>query len=247
MKNVPKFLVGPFRSVLRLALQEIQATDLGRCERGWKHFLLAPQMLLFRRPRGGLISREKLTDRCAKFARGEWTELLAWSHACAEEAAVASRRRQRRPENQEELRAARALTLLQLGELSSARQALEEADLAPPNAHTLQELQRRPGLPRAPISRDLLEMSPPEFQLEEDLAAGPSGMTNKHNRILLDNHSDAYLMFLAGEQSAQARVSPAIVRLARQCRMTALRKDDGGVREIVAGDRRLVSRTMARQ
>ena len=30
MKNVPKFLVGPFRSVLRLALQEIQATDLGR-------------------------------------------------------------------------------------------------------------------------------------------------------------------------------------------------------------------------
>ena len=33
MKNVPKFLVGPFRSVLRLVLQEIQAKDLGRCER----------------------------------------------------------------------------------------------------------------------------------------------------------------------------------------------------------------------
>ena len=30
MKNVPKFLGGPFRSVLRLALQEIQATDMGR-------------------------------------------------------------------------------------------------------------------------------------------------------------------------------------------------------------------------
>ena len=140
---------------------------------------------------------------------------------------MASRRRQRRPENQEELRAARALALVQLGELSSARQALEGAELAPPNAHTLQELQRRPGLPRAPISRDLLEMSPPEFQLEEDLflktfrstkrgsAAGPSGMTNEHIRILLDNHSDAHLMFWAGEQLAQARVPPSIVRVVR--------------------------------
>ena len=101
----------------------------------------APRMLLFRRPRGGSISREKLTDRFAKFAGGEWTELSAWSHACAEEAAVASRGRQRRPEDQEELRAARALALVQLGELSSARQSLEGAELAPANAHTLQELQ----------------------------------------------------------------------------------------------------------
>ena len=129
MKNVPKFLVGPFRSVLRLVLQEIQATDLGRYERGWKLFLLALRMLLFRRPRGGSISREKLTDRFAKFARGAWTELLAWSLACADEGAVASRRRQRRPEHQEELRAARALVLVQLGELSSERQALEGAAL----------------------------------------------------------------------------------------------------------------------
>ena len=189
-----------------------------RCERGWKLFLLAPRMLLFRRPRGGSISKEKLTDRFAKFARGEWTELLAWSHACAEEAGVASRRRQRRPENQEELRAARALALVQLGELSSARQALEGAE------------------------------SPPEFQLEEEdlfwktfrstkrgSAAGPSGMTNEHIRILLDNHSDAHLMFLAGEQLAQARVPPSIVRVVRQGRMTALRKDDGGVRGINCG------------
>ena len=30
MKNVPKFLVASFRSVLRLVLQEIQATDMRR-------------------------------------------------------------------------------------------------------------------------------------------------------------------------------------------------------------------------
>ena len=48
---------------------------------------------------------------------------------------------------------------------------------------------------------------------------------------------------------AQARVPPSIVRVVRQGRMTALRKDDGGVRGIVAGDvvRRLVSRTVVRQ
>ena len=91
-QNVPKFLVGPFRSVLRLALQKIQATELGRRR---KLFLL-PRTLLFRRPLGGLISREQLTDRFAKFARGEWTELLAWSRACVEEAEVASQRRQRK-------------------------------------------------------------------------------------------------------------------------------------------------------
>ena len=74
-------------------------------------------------------------------------------------------------------------------------------------------------------------------------------MTNEHIRILLDNHFDAHLMFLAEEQLAQARVPPAIVKLVRQGRMTALRKDDGCVRGIVAGDvvRRLLSRTMARQ
>ena len=39
-----------------LALQKIQATELGRL---WKLFLLPPRTLLFRRPRDGLISREK--------------------------------------------------------------------------------------------------------------------------------------------------------------------------------------------
>ena len=80
-------------------------------------------------------------------------------------------------------------------------------------------------------------------------AAGPSVLTNEHIRILLDNHSDAHLKFLAGEQLAQTRDPPSIVRLVKQGPMTALRKDDGGVRGIVAGDvvRRLVSRTMARQ
>ena len=65
---------------------------------------------------------------------------------------------------------------------------------------------------------------------------------------LQDSVNDSHLLFLAGEQLARANV-PAVVSMIRQGRMTALRKDNGGVRGIVAGDvvRRLVARTMARQ
>ena len=55
MKTVPYFLRGLFRTVLRIALRQIQSIDMVERERGWKLFLLAPRMLLHRLPRGGLI------------------------------------------------------------------------------------------------------------------------------------------------------------------------------------------------
>ena len=72
-------------------------------------------------------------------------------------------------------------------------------------------------------------------------------MTNEHLRPLLDCIHDAHLLFLAGEQLARAHVPPHIITLIRQGRLTALQKDNGGVRGIVVGDviRRLVGR-MAR-
>ena len=127
----------------------------------------------------------------------------------------------------------------------------------------MQELRnpiRRPNVAREPIPEDLRTLVPPEFELDEDLflrtlrsskrgsAGGPSGMTNERLR-LLDSTRDAHLLFLVGEQLARAHVPPSIITLIRQGRLTALQKDNGGVREIVAGDviRRLVGRTMARQ
>ena len=71
-------------------------------------------------------------------------------------------------ENQEELRAARALALVQLGELSSARQALEGRVGSSESAHVARVC-NEDQVYLCPISRDLLEMSPPESQLEEDL------------------------------------------------------------------------------
>ena len=86
-----------------------------------------PRMLLHRSPKGGPISRDKLIGRFDQFAAGHWGELINASHKCAQEAATAFRRRQRRSTDPDAHRARRALQFVQLGELSSGRQALEGA------------------------------------------------------------------------------------------------------------------------
>ena len=157
--------------------------------------------------------------------------------------------------NDEERRAAKAHMLVQLGELSAGRAALEAADLAPGTNETLQQLRnpvRRPPRPREPIPNELLEEAPRSpFELDEakflqnvrkarkGVAAGPSGMTSGHIRVLLDNPRDSHLFFLLG----------AALQAVKLGRVTALRKRDGGVRGIVAGDvvRRFVAKTMAQQ
>ena len=54
MMNIPRFLRGPFRSALRLALREVTTSqgDQVRSSRGWKLLMLLPRLLLFRPPRG---------------------------------------------------------------------------------------------------------------------------------------------------------------------------------------------------
>ena len=96
-------------------------------------------MLLHRPPRGGLISREKLVGRFQLFAQGQWAELMAASAVCDQQAGVGRRRRRRRGDDLER-RASRAEMLVTMGELSSARQALEGAELAPGTNETLQML-----------------------------------------------------------------------------------------------------------
>ena len=96
-------------------------------------------MLLHRPPRGGLISKSKLAERFDKFARGEWVQLIHASVQCDEQAAVIRRRKGRRGDDLER-RAIRALHFVQVGELSSARQALEGAEVAPGTEDTLKKL-----------------------------------------------------------------------------------------------------------
>ena len=204
MKGVPKFLRGPFRNALKFALQEATAQDVMRQTRGWKLFMMLPRMLLHRSPGGGHISKSKLEARFTLFNQGGWQELIRASVICDDQAAVSRRRRARRQgEDDLEQRAVRAEMFVYYGELSSARQALEGAALAPGNQATLNALtdaSRRPAQPRDPLPEWLLNSVPEvRFQLDEDqlcrnlrssrrgAAGGPSGMTTEHLRPLLSD------------------------------------------------------------
>ena len=196
----------------------------------------------------------------------EWQELIRASVICDDQAAVSRRRRARRQgEDDLDKRAVRAEMFVHYGELSSARQALEGAALAPGNQATLNALtdvSRRPAQPRDPLPERLLNsVLEVRFQLDEDqfcrnfrslrrgAAGGPSGMTTEHLRPLLSDIRGMRLLSALGSRLAIADVPEVAVRMVRLGRMTALTKPDGGVRGIVAGDvvRRLVSRTMAQQ
>ena len=86
MRSVPRFLKGPYRNALRVALEEATAEQVCRQERGWKLFIPLPRMLLHRPPRGGLSSKEKLIQRFDAFSHGQWESLLEASARCDEQA-----------------------------------------------------------------------------------------------------------------------------------------------------------------
>ena len=269
LKTFPHFLKGPYRIAMRVALQEIEEGSRGvepvREERGWKLFLLLPRMMLHRPPRGGLIPRSKLIHRFELFVSGRWTELLAASEACCQQAAISRRRRSRRVEDDITRRLDRADSLVHMGELSSARQALEGASLAPGTEATLNALrdpEKRPRVPREPLPRELVSHVPAfQFNLDADqfarnvrsarrgAAGGPSGMTVEHLQPLLTVPRDVRAFHHVAERLSRGQVPSSIRDAIRLGRLTALRKSNGGVRGIVAGDivRRLVARTISQQ
>ena len=93
MKSVPRFLRGPYRNAMRVALGEINVDDAVRQERGWKLFLLLPRMFLHRAPRGGTIPKAKLLGRFDLFNAGAWLDLFEASRKVNQQAAVLRRRR----------------------------------------------------------------------------------------------------------------------------------------------------------
>ena len=149
--------------------------------------------------------------------------------------------------------------MLQLGDLSLGRQALEGAEVALGTAATLRALRDRPARARDDIPelpRDLVA-----FNLDEDLfsktvrvarkgvAGGPSGMTHDHVRPLLESPKGLHLFFAVCDLLAKGQVPREAVQGIKLGRMTALRKDNGGVRGIVAGEavRRVTAKTIAQQ
>ena len=147
--------------------------------------------------------------------------------------------------------------MVQLGELSVGRQALEGASLAPGDKKTLEALKdpdRRPVLPRNSVPDDISQFAPvEEFSSRRSArpgaAPGPSGMTADHVRPLLEAHGDTAALSHAASLLARNEMLEEVMVAIRCRRITALQKPDGGVRGIVVGDifRRFVARTIAQQ
>ena len=131
MQTVPWVMRGAFRSAVQGSVRD--------CFRG------EPS-------RGGTIPRQKLEARIQSFQQGMWSELLHESATSAERAHTQAVCRRRRQDSDDDgRRVSRALSLVRMGELSAARQALEGAPVAPGTMATFRALthpERRPPLPR---------------------------------------------------------------------------------------------------
>ena len=95
-----------------------------------------------------------------------------WSELTATGAQAAIRRRRRNRGDDVQKRADRALMLVQMGELSAGRLALDGAQVSDGNQATLKALtdtRRRPPVPRAPLLQFVLESQPEVFSLDEGL------------------------------------------------------------------------------
>ena len=202
-RTAPKFLQGSFRSALRVAFEEEAAGrasgDEVRRTRAWKLFLLLPRMLLHKPPRGGLVPRQQLEERFAAFAVGRWAELFRASRE-ADVQASAQKVRRRRREYTDDLsrRAQRAVSFVQMGELSAARQALEGLSWllehwplwqpSPPPTEDLlhlanfwEEGSRNTSLSN--VSSWTKNFSSSTSQRGGAAAAGPSGMTSGFGHV----------------------------------------------------------------
>ena len=227
--------------------------------RGWKLFILLPNMLL-RRPSGfAKVGKDELCRRFDKFVAGEWVDLIREGHqGCAQEGQVTHHQ-----VDSVERRAVAACQKIKFGEVSRARQCLTGAPLAPGTEEIFQILQaRRPQI----VGRALPE-EVQAFELESPVivdrqiflkclkaaprgaSPGPGGCTFEHLKVLLDDTDTMELLFVNVTRLARAKVPVEISEVLMGARFTALAKFDGGIREIATGSslRRFVARILATQ
>lgn len=257
MQSVPRFLAPGLRHAFLISLRALaapRATPQQQC-RAWKLFLLTPRLLLRPTAASGPAGRELLLQRLAAFEAGRWERLLDDARGPAPARAA--------PPSPDALRA-RAVAQVRRGELSRARQLLTSSPQAPGTAATLAALsdpERRPPAPRSPVSQAVLDYQPqvPLPLSAHDLAdalrtskrgsaAGLSGATAEHYKVLLDDEDALELFARAATALANGAAPPEVLSALALARLTALAKPNGGVRGIATGDvlRRLVSRTLAR-
>ena len=127
-----------------------------------------------------------------------------------------------------------------MGEVSSARHAMDGEPVAPGTQRTfdlLSDPERRPTEPYNPMP-EFLQNAQAEtpFMLDKakllknlkcarrGAAAGPSGMTADHLKVVLENHQDSDLFHNISQLLVRAAVASEIFSVLRIGRLTALQK-----------------------
>lgn len=261
VREPPRWFRGALLQAYGTALREWNKNATASA---WKLVLLVPRMLLRPTDEKGVGGKEAFRTRHRRFMRGEWLELLA-------EASPANRRQEPTKQLDEEtLRAKRAEMAEQkicLGEVSRGRMQLTSLGLAPGTQATLDELTDTSLRPAAPspgkeVPDAVLQAQPSSaLQLDPDLAltalrsAGRgsaqdlAGTRYEHLRVLVDDTVLWGTFVKLLQAFANADVPLEVSTALRLGRLTALKKDNGRVRGIVAGAviRRLACRAMVMQ
>ena len=199
LRSVPRFLQGAFRSASRVPFEEEAARresgDQLRRTRARKLFLLLSRMWWHKSFKRGLVSRAKLHKRFAAFTSGRWLKLVAvGQEADVRCAQVSVRRRQREQSEDLEKRAWRTVSLVKMGEVSTAMQALEVPNWLhvrwqPCCAH--QPNQKATGTTRTPtisnkIPEELVALDGEELSAEfAESRKGCNGRAAGHNFVSL--------------------------------------------------------------
>ena len=146
------------------------------------------------------------------------------------------RRRRREQGDGVEKRANRVLSLVQMGELSAARQALDGAPRTLATLRALTDPEKRPPSARQELSDEILYSEPFELNGLEFLMCLRTALTADHLFPILESETDSELLSRVASVMAIGCVPGEVLQGLRLGQITALKKPDGWVRGIVVGD-----------
>ena len=244
MQGVPAFLRPGIRQAYTFSLRALRDAHSRSGEvqqaRAWKLFLLVPRLLLCRARVTGSTGREALLQRVRDFLAGRWTALLAAARDAADQHGPAPTAHADDDDAASLRRREAACAHVRRGEVYRGRTVLTAAALAPGTEDTFAALSdpaRRPPALLTEIPADVRDLQPDAPATLTDAAvgqalrssrrgtaAGLSGATCEHYKVLLDDAEALELFAHAANLLASAQIPANIAAALAVSRLTALRK-----------------------